>query len=276
VSDPRRLKYTLMLLILAGSGLALLGSTQTWFSLTLTKASNHLGAVTIQGSVAAPALTALSLAGLALAVALAIAGNVVRLIMGVLGVVVGASVLLSAGIAVGDPIKTSSAAVTAATGVSGTTSVNRLVATVSISVWPWFAVAGGVILVLASVAVLVTSRRWPGTSRRFDAVRFEDADPNAQRKHALGDDAALDADDSDEIRSSEIIDGGAADTRAGAASAAAPPKVEQLNARDIAIDTWEELSRGEDPTSYGDEDDDSTPEDATDGEDSARGEGPAS
>jgi uncharacterized membrane protein (TIGR02234 family) len=265
-----------MLLILAGSGLALLGSTQTWFSLTLTKASNHLGAVTIQGSVAAPALTALSLAGLALAVALAIAGNIVRLIMGVLGVVVGASVLLSAGIALGDPIKTSSAAVTAATGVSGTTSVNRLVATVSISVWPWFAVAGGVILVLASVAVLVTSRRWPGTSRRFDAVRFEDADPNAKRTHALGDAAALGADDADEIRSSESIDGGGADTRAGAASAAAPPKVEQLNARDIAIDTWEELSRGEDPTSYGDEDDNSTPEDATGGEDSARGEGPAS
>lgn len=221
MADSRRIKYTLMLAIVAGSCLALLASTQTWFSLLLNPAANHTGSVTIQGSAAAPALTALSLAGLALAGALAIAGPIVRLVMSALGILLGICVLISTFIAVGGPVRAAASAVTTATGVSGDASVARLVKSVDTEIWPWVAVAGGVVLVVASVAVIATSRRWPGTSRRFDRVRFDDV------SEAAGTDRPLTAATSREK------------TQADA---------EQLNARDIAIDTWDELSRGEDPT----------------------------
>ncbi len=228
MNDPRRIKYTLMLAILVGSGLALLASTQNWFSLSLTPASRHVGAITVQGSAAAPALTALSLAGLALAGAFAIAGPIVRVVMAVLGVLVGACVMWSAFIAIGDPVNAAASAITTATGVSGSASITRLVAHIDVEIWPWFAVAGGIVFVLASLAVLVTSRRWPGTSRRFQPVRFEEAGDRATPSPEVADEAAESA----------------------APKGRTAPKSEALNARDRAIDTWDELSRGEDPPGH--------------------------
>ncbi|MDQ1583534.1 MAG: hypothetical protein QOF36_1588 [Microbacteriaceae bacterium] len=212
-----RVKLILMLSILAGSLLALVASTQVWFSLHLTSAANHTAPVTVQGSVAAPALTALSLAGLALAAALAIAGRIARVVLGVLGALLGACILLSAGIAVGAPEQAGTPAVTTVTGVSGTASVRHLVAGIDSSVWPWVAIVGGAMLVVAGIAVLVTSRSWPGASRRYQAVRFEPAD----------DSAAAFAEEAGEP---------------GEATPSGPAS------RDAAIDNWDELSRGEDPT----------------------------
>jgi uncharacterized membrane protein (TIGR02234 family) len=213
----RRVKLILMLSIVVGSILALIASTQVWYSLHLTSAANHSAPVTVQGSVAAPALTALSLAGLALVAALAIAGPVVRVVLGVLGTLLGACILLSAGLAVGAPERAGTPAVTTVTGVSGNTSVKHLVAGIDSSAWPWIAIVGGVILVLAGIAVLVTSRAWPGTSRRYQAVRFEPADASA-------------ADLAEELN------------QPGTTSQNGPAS------RDAAIDNWDELSRGEDPT----------------------------
>lgn len=215
----RRAKYTTMIGVLAASGLALLASTQTWYSYRLAATANHSAAVIVQGSVAAPALTALALAGLAFTAALAIAGRIIRLVLGVLGLVIGVAVLISAFTAIGDPVQAGSSAITTATGVAGSTSVAHLVEHVDAAVWPWCAVAGGVLLVLAALGVLATGHRWPGASRRYQTVRFEPA------VHA---DAADDETDDDD------------DTDSGSTEAG--------NARDTAIDRWDELSRGEDPT----------------------------
>ena len=206
---PGRVRTYTLLAIVAGSGLALLASTQTWSTLHLKAAAGHQAVVTVQGSAAAPALTALALAGLALVAALAIAGRLIRIVLGVLGILIGVSVLLSA-----------LSAVTAATGVAGRASVAHLVSRVDASFWPWFAIVGGALLILCSLAVLVTSGRWPGPSKRYQAVRFE---PTAE-SHPHGDEAA--------------------DANPDAAADAAPPAA----GRDAAIDSWDELSRGEDPT----------------------------
>jgi uncharacterized membrane protein (TIGR02234 family) len=213
----RRAKFVLLLGVVLGSVLALVASTQVWYSLHLTSAANHSAPVTVQGSVAAPALTALSLAGLALVAALAIAGPIVRVVLGVLGALLGGCVLLSAGVAVGAPEQAGTPAVTTVTGVSGNTSIKHLVASIDSSIWPLIAIVAGVILVLAGIGVLVTSRTWPGASRRYQAVRFEPADAAA-------------AELADELNQPDP------------APQSGPPS------RDAAIDDWDELSRGEDPT----------------------------
>ncbi|MCX7521677.1 Trp biosynthesis-associated membrane protein [Microbacterium sp. STN6] len=216
----RRAKYAAMIAAAAASGLAVLASTQTWYTLRLVAGTARTSAVTVQGSSAAPALTALALAGLALAGALSISGRIARIVLGILGILIGASMLISSFSALADPVQAGSGAVTNATGIAGHDSVARLVTHVDTSAWPWVAVAAGVVAVLAALAVLVTGHTWPGPSRRYQAVRFESAD-----------DAAEAASHPTEAKGGAAIAGDEASA-----------------ARDSAIDRWDELTRGDDPT----------------------------
>jgi len=225
----RGAKYLILLLVVVGSGLALLASTQPWFSVLLVAGSGHSGAITVQGSAAAPALTALALAGLALTAALAIAGPVFRIVLSLLGVLLGVSVLISAIGALGNAVQGASAAITAATGVAGEASVARLVARVDTQLWPAIAIAGGVVLVVANAAALVTFRLWPGPSKRYQ-TRFVDEGGNAADELFAGDD--------DEARAV------AEATEEGRQESPSAGPIE----RDQAIDSWDELSRGDDPT----------------------------
>lgn len=193
-----RLKYTTLLVILAGSGLAMLAVTQSWYQLRLEASAEHPAAVEVTGSAAAPALTALALSGLALVAALAIAGPVIRVILAVLGIIVGASIVLAAWIAMADPVHAGIAEITTATGVAGDDAVAALVATVDATPWPWAALTAGIILAAGCLWTVLTTRRWPNASRKYQAVRF-------------------------------------------APETGGDP-------RDAAIDNWDELSRGEDPT----------------------------
>lgn len=179
MNGSRRLKsWTLICGIVLG-GVTLLTWTGDWFTL-------HLGAeaqsqtLVANGGVAAPALIALALAGLALIAALAIAGPVFRVILGVLEMLIGFTVGLSAVIAIGDPVAASAQIVTTATGVTGATSVEALVDTVSSSGWPWVAVVAGILSMLFGLFVIASGSRWPGSSRKYQAVRLEsvDGEPN--------------------------------------------------------------------------------------------------
>jgi hypothetical protein len=170
--SPARLKFSLLLGGLAASGLVLIAWTQVWFDLVLTSGQD----VAVAGEVAAGALTALALAGLALGAALAIAGPVFRVILGVLQISIGGLVVLSATMALTDPVSASSAAVTSGTGVSGDESVRALVASVAASPWPVITLVLGAVLVVLGLLVIVTARRWPASSRKYQTVRLENAD----------------------------------------------------------------------------------------------------
>lgn len=241
-SRGRRAKYLTLLLIVVASGLVLLAATQTWFSVALTDTAKHGTTIAVAGSAAAPALTALALAGLALTAALAIAGPVFRIVLALLGVLLGGSILFSAGSALADPLRASSSAVTTATGVAGEASVARLVHGVETSLWPWLAIVGGVLLLLGSAAVVVLSRLWPGSSRKYE-TRFQTSDgvdaatalAAAAAAAESGRSAAADAAVSDDDEARAVAEG---DAEAGPAS---------LD-RDTAIDSWDDLSRGDDPT----------------------------
>jgi uncharacterized membrane protein (TIGR02234 family) len=198
------MKLPAILTAIVGAGLVLLSWSQTWFELVLTadSAAPTGGAVIeVAGQVASPALAALALAGLALAGALAIAGPGIRIVLGVLAVVLGGSVLLAAGVTLGDPVAAVAPAVAGATGVTGDAPTASLVQSATATLWPVAAIAGGVLVAASGVLVLATGTAWPVSARRYRAVRF------------------------------------AADDATGAASGT-----------DRAIDDWDELSRGDDPT----------------------------
>ncbi|PJJ72266.1 tryptophan-associated transmembrane protein [Diaminobutyricimonas aerilata] len=167
---PARLKGSLLAAIAVVDGLALLSWTQTWFEVALDD-----GAVTVAGDQAAPALAAFGLAGLALVAALALAGPFFRFVLGALQAVLAGCVLLSAGLALGAPVRTVAGAVTEQTGVAGTDAVLSLIASVQPTAWPAVTIAVGILGVLAGLAVAATARRWPGQTRRFSRMESADA-----------------------------------------------------------------------------------------------------
>lgn len=242
-AENRRVKYLTLLALVAGSGLGLLSATQTWFTIQVKDVADHAGAVTVAGSAAAPALTALSLAGLALTAALAIAGPAFRVVLSVLGVVLGASIVYSAIAVLGDPLRAAGGAITSATGVAGEASLRRLVESTSTGFWPWLAVIGGVLVVLAGFAAIAFLRVWPGPSRRYQA-RFAGEDGRSAQEVVA---AAADGDGEP-----SHADGGSAgdndDVEARAAAEGDTPGAPTALDRDSAIDSWDELSRGDDPT----------------------------
>ncbi|HEX6953294.1 MAG TPA: Trp biosynthesis-associated membrane protein [Agromyces sp.] len=201
------MKLPAILGLIAGSGVALLAWSQAWFTVRLVDGQATAGGDTsleVGGAVASPALAALALAGLALAGALAIAGPVIRVVLGLLAVLLGGSIVLASWMPLGDPVAAVSPAVADATGVAGAEPTAELVAATTASAWPFAAIAGGLLIAAAGVVVLVTGRAW-ATSRRY------------------GGGARLAADG----------------TRA------------ELPSSDRAVDDWDGLSRGDDPTDDG-------------------------
>jgi len=171
--SPRRYKPVLILAVIASSGLALLAWTQVWASVRLAADGTTQQVLDVTGTIAAPGLTALALAGLALAGALTIAGVVIRVVLGLLEMLLGVSVVLSAALAIADPIGASAAAVTTATGIAGSDSTRAAVSSAALTAWPFLALAAGILMLLTGLAVCVTARRWPGPTTRYDATRFE-------------------------------------------------------------------------------------------------------
>lgn len=183
-----RMKLLLLLAGIAFSCLALLSWTQEWFALTLPD-----GAVlSVTGEVAAPALTALALTGLVLVGALSIAGPFFRVILGSTQALLGFTVSLSAAIAIANPLAASAASITAATGVSGELAGEQVDVTTA-TAWPWVALVAGALIVATGILVVATARRWPGATRKYQAVRLEPAEGS---RTAVDDwDALSDGDD---------------------------------------------------------------------------------
>ncbi len=167
----RRLRLRTILVIGALALLTLLTTTQTWWTLQL---SGH--PIAVQGTVAAPALSALALTDLALAAALAIAGPVFRLILGLLQLLLSFTVVLSSAVSLARPDQPSESLVSKATGVAGSAAIDKLIIGVTETPWGWVAIVFGVLSFVAGLWLLATFRHWPTASRKYQAVRLEDAD----------------------------------------------------------------------------------------------------
>lgn len=170
--SAKRLKLASIFTAVGLSALVLLSWTQEWFAIRLGSGET----LSIAGDVAAPALTALALSGLALAGALAIAGPVFRVILGLIQVSIGALVITSAVLALADPVAASASEITQATGISGDESIAGLVSAAVASPWPAVTVVLGILLALLGLATALTTRYWPVSSRKYQAVRLEETD----------------------------------------------------------------------------------------------------
>jgi uncharacterized membrane protein (TIGR02234 family) len=172
----RRIKPISLLMSILLSGLALLAWTMTWFTVQLDGAATEQNSITVSGDVAAPALAALGLAGLALVAALAIAGPVFRLVLGILQSAIGACVGWSAWGAIVEPVGASAALITETTGISGGRSVDALVDSVAASAWPGVTMVVSALMILTGGVIVATSRRWPTAASRYQATHFDEAD----------------------------------------------------------------------------------------------------
>lgn len=195
----RRARLIAVVAIVAAGLLGVASSTQTWLVAIVRGAA--VTELAVPGATAVPLLAPLSLAVLALGLALSIAGVVLRYAFGVLGIAAGVVLIIACGrVLVMEPTTSVASAVTDATGITGTDAVAELVGTVTPTPWPVVTLAGWLVLVGAAVFTVVTARRWRGPDRRYR------------------------------------ID------------ATADPPASDSAARLDAVDSWDGLSRGEDPT----------------------------
>lgn len=166
---PRRTKSKVILVSALLALATLVAWTQVWFAVDLVDGN----ALEVDGQVAAPALSALALTSLVLVGALSIAGPFFRLVFGVLESLIGVAIVFSGILAVTDPVAASASAISAATGVAGENSVADLVDSIAQSPWPWVAIVAGALIVVAGVVIVIVSRTWAGSARKYQATRLE-------------------------------------------------------------------------------------------------------
>ena len=161
-----RLKALSLILVAVLAALVLLAWSQPWFELTLASGGDS-AALLVGGDVAAAALPPLAFASFALVLALAIAGPVFRVILGILEALLGVTVVVTSVSALTDPIAAAAPALTEHTGVTGIDSLHALVREATVTGWPTLAIIGGVLMVALGVAIAATGRHWPTSGRKY-------------------------------------------------------------------------------------------------------------
>ncbi|MCG2624078.1 Trp biosynthesis-associated membrane protein [Arthrobacter sp. I2-34] len=190
--------------VVLASALVSLGAfattTQTWLHVQLPQGGVQTPDLSVAGSDAATAVTALALVGVAAALAASIAGRVARVVTALLLGLAGAGIAWTCLRILAEPAAAASGAIGKATGMIGGA------ASITLTPWPALAAVAGVLMVLCAVWIVAAGRRWPAT-RKYGAA----AKARAQGRQA---------------------DGSPAD-RSGPVD---------------EIDSWDQLSRGNDPT----------------------------
>lgn len=245
-------RRTVVIAALVAGGLVLLAAGQTWVHAT-GLGSGAAAEVTATGSDASGVISAMAFVVLAAGLALTIARRIGRWVVGVLLVLAGATLAVTAVQAVTDPAAAAASAVSAATGTTADA------ASYDVTLWPWVAAAGGVLAVLAGVAALVAGGRW-SHSRRFEAPAAQPGSSTTTtapasatggtsaagrapgRESASGARPAADSGEPTEPGEGRRRDAGAGHDDPRAADA--PTDEDELD----PMDAWDELSAGNDPT----------------------------
>jgi len=150
--------------VLLCAGVLLIAGNLTWFTVELATS-----VLEVDGQSAAPPLSGLALASVALAGALALAPFVLRIILGLVQTGLGALAVVTVLPALTDPEGRVAPTVTAATGIDGDQSVRESVLALTAGPWPLVALVAAVLSALVGVAITATARRWPVPGRRYAA-----------------------------------------------------------------------------------------------------------
>ncbi|MCZ2403414.1 Trp biosynthesis-associated membrane protein [Paenarthrobacter sp. Z7-10] len=214
------------------SSLAAFGTTtQTWVHVRLAQGAVQQADLDVVGSKAATAVTALALVALAGALAASIAGRFSRLVAALIILLSAVGIIASAVAVLGDPQASATGPVGAATGVIG------VPAQTATTVFPVLAIVAAAVLALAAVLIAWAGRGWG------QRTKYDPASPTlrAAKGAATGTTAGS--------------TGGSGADRSGGATGAHASVATERQAGGTAveplddIDSWDQLSRGNDPTS---------------------------
>lgn len=213
------------------AALLALAATQTWVSGAVDDPVLGHRVVGAGARTVAPAALGLTLAAGAGALASSVVGRWGRLVAGAIVIACAAGVLA---VTVGVARSPQGALEQAAAGAVGRAS-GAVVSDVALSPWVWVAAVLAVLLLLEGVVVLVAARRWSGLSARYDA-------PAATSALVL-DDAAPEGD------AGRAATAGSADAdRPDAPTTPASADERRRREARAAVQDWDRLSAGEDPT----------------------------
>ena len=160
---------------LLGAALTLLSTSRAWVRAAVDDPVVGHVAVAASGRQAAPVVPAVALVALAGGAALLLARTVGRRVAGLLLVLAGAAGVAATVTLLRVPESGVADLVTKAVGVTG-----RAPASVDVSGWPWFAVAGCALVVVGGAVAVLRAGRWVRRADRFEAPGaqpVDDGDP---------------------------------------------------------------------------------------------------
>ncbi|QIM16416.1 Trp biosynthesis-associated membrane protein [Leucobacter insecticola] len=165
--------WTLAGIALTGA-VSLLAGAQTWVSFMLD--SNHSVEVST-GHEINSALSPVSIAIVAAALALTIAGPVFRRVLGVLVALLGAGLVALTWAVLASPIGSVAGKITELTGLTGGGGGDGVIVTWSqvtwsqVSPWAYTSLIAGLVAVLLGAAVVILGGKWGTAGRKYDAER---------------------------------------------------------------------------------------------------------
>lgn len=157
----------MLLIAVALMAIVVLGSaTQPWVTLVLEQGAAASDSLAVSGQEVNPSLSAVAIAALAAAIALTIAGSLLRKLLGVLIAALGAGVAIMAASAARDPLAAASGSLAEVTGLAGAAQVDLIEAHALTPFVP-VTLGAGIVLAVLGLAVAVVSGKWRTAGRKY-------------------------------------------------------------------------------------------------------------
>ncbi len=162
----KRARLVSVLSILAGGLFGLIASTQTWLEATINDGAAE--PVHVPGADVLPLLAPLSLAAIATAMTLSIAGVVFRYVMGILAVAIGVTMLvLNIRLITAASAHDVAGAVTDATGIAGDTVIAEMVTSLTQTPWVTLTVVAWLLVTGGGLIALISARSWGASGKKY-------------------------------------------------------------------------------------------------------------
>ncbi|WP_341392782.1 Trp biosynthesis-associated membrane protein [Arthrobacter sp. G119Y2] len=217
-------------------------TTRTWLNVQLPRTAVQTPDLAVSGSDAATAVTAFAVVAITAGLAASIAGPVARWIVSVILLVSGVGVAAASYTVISDPVQGAAGAIGQAIGVSGATGT-----VVTLTALPWVALVSGILIALTGIWLAVASRGWKSSRRYAPAPAAATPTTPAAAGGTTSGSAETGSAETGTAEAGTAKPGnGPAAAGSGTAAAdeeAGPEPIDE-------IDSWDRLTRGDDPTNY--------------------------
>lgn len=174
---PARSKGILLSGVALAGAAGLLAATQPWVTLTLAPGAAAFSSLELSGQQVNASLTPLAVAALAAALALTIAGPILRRLLGVIVALLGIGIVAITLTAFSDWYSAVAGRLAEATGLSGDVQ-SELVTHFATTPYVVVAIAAGVVLGIAGLAITLMSGAWRSGGRKYQ--KSSDGSPSSR------------------------------------------------------------------------------------------------